>query len=110
MSSSHPALLAFSKLHPGWELCATDSLGLSGGLLTAWDPSVARHKAFVSCSSILVKDVLRNQSFKLTYLNCYGPYNNRVPFWEAAVNEGIFKHPNLIIVGDLNFTLLDVEI
>ena len=31
-------------------------------------------------------------------------------FWDAAVYDGLFNFPNLIIVGDLNFTLLDVEI
>ena len=33
-----------------------------------------------------------------------------IPFWEAVVNEGIFRNPNLIIPGDLNFTLLATDI
>ena len=35
MCSTFPALYAFSKLFPKWEFCATDAIGLSGGLLTA---------------------------------------------------------------------------
>ena len=38
MCSTYPALLAFSKLLPSWEFCATDASGLLGGLLTAWNP------------------------------------------------------------------------
>ena len=32
------ALYLFSKLKPGWEFCAFDASGLSGGLLAGWDP------------------------------------------------------------------------
>ena len=104
------SLLSFAKFRPGWEFCATDSLSLSRGLLTTWDPSVFCCKTFVSPSGILVKAVFRNQPLELSCLNCYGPYHNRTVFWEAIVNEGIFDHTNLIIAHDLNFTLSDVEI
>ena len=43
-------------------------------------------------------------------LNYYGPYQNRDLFWDAAVEGGIFNHPNLIIAVDLNFTLSDADI
>ena len=32
------SLLLFSKLKPGWEFCAFDALGLSGGLLAGRNP------------------------------------------------------------------------
>ena len=75
-----------------------------------WDPLVARCKDFVSTTGILVKVCLRGLITELAYLNYYGPYLNREIFWDDAVDGGIFNHPNFLIVGDLNFTLLDVEI
>ena len=104
------ALLSFSKIRNGWELCATDSLGISVGLLSTWDPTVVHCKAFVSPYGILVRAVLRNQPLELSYLNSYGPYINRTLFSKAVVNEGSFYHANLIIAGDIKFNLLDAEI
>ena len=46
MSSTYPALLAFSKLHLGWEFCAISSKGLSSGILLGWNPLRVRCKAF----------------------------------------------------------------
>ena len=38
MTSTYPALFAFSKLCPGWEFYALDSSGISGGILSGWNP------------------------------------------------------------------------
>ena len=40
------ALYLFSKLKPGWEFCASDAFGLSGGLIAGWYPHLVRCKAF----------------------------------------------------------------
>ena len=36
-------------------------------------------------------------------MNIYGPYNNRVEFWDYFKNFDISRKENLIIGGDLNF-------
>ena len=41
----------------------------------------------------------------MNIVNIYGCYNNRVEFWDAFKNFVISKKENLIIGGDLNFTL-----
>ena len=43
-------------------------------------------------------------------MNCYGTYSNKAFFWDNILAGGIFYYPNLILVGDLNFTLSDAEI
>ena len=58
----------------------------------------------------MVKVLLRNQPLELSCINCYDPYHNRTLFWDVVVDEGIFNHPNLIIVGDLNLTLSNADI
>ena len=73
MCSTYPALLAFSKLMPNWEFCATSALGLSRGLLTTWNPLLVRCCAFETVAGILVKARFYGLSTPLATLNCYDP-------------------------------------
>ena len=80
MTSPYPALFSFSKLCPGWEFCALSSKGLSGGILSGWNPKLLKCKAFHTAAGILLKASIRGSSFELSILNCYGPYLNRNSF------------------------------
>ena len=104
MTSSYLALFAFSKLFPGWEFCALSSKGLSGGILSGWNPKLLKCKSFHIAAGILLKASIRGSSFKLSILNCYGPYLNRDSFWSVVAIGGLLSLPNLILAGDLNFT------
>ena len=55
MNSTFPTLLAFSKLCPGWEFYAINSFGLSGGVLSGWNPKLVKCKAFHTVAGILLK-------------------------------------------------------
>ena len=110
MTSPYPTLYAFSKLCPGWEFCALSSNGLSGGILSGWNPKIFKCKAFHTVAGILLKASVRGSSLNLSILNCYGPYLNRVSFWEATASGGLLSLPNLILAGDLNLTLNASEI
>ena len=80
MTSPYPALYAFSKLCPGWEYCALSSNGLSGGILSGWNPKINKCKAFHTTAGILLKASIWGSSLNLSILNCYGPYLNRDTF------------------------------
>jgi hypothetical protein len=41
----------------------------------------------------------------ITLLNVYGPCVDRKLFWEKVAGRGLLDHRNLILVGDLNFTI-----
>ena len=82
MCSTFPALYAFSKLLPNWEFCATSASGLSGGLLTAWNPRMVRCRAYETPTGILVKAKFRGMVDILDIINCYGPYKDREIFWD----------------------------
>ena len=110
MTSTYPALIAFSKLCPGWEFCALNSNGLSGGLLSGWNPKILKCKAFHTSAGILLKALIRGSTLKLSLLNCYGPYLNRDLYWKFVADGGLLSLPNLVLAGDLNLTLNASEI
>ena len=78
--------------------------------MSGWNPRVACCEAFITPTSILVKACFLGSDFPLSSLNYYDIYINRGLFWDSALARGLFNIPNLLIVGDLNFTLFDVEI
>ena len=69
MCSPYPSLLAFSKLRPSWEFCATSAKGLSGGLLSGWDPLRVRCRAYETSVGILVKARIRGTLSTLSIMN-----------------------------------------
>ena len=97
-------------MKPGWEFCAIDALGLSGGILSAWNPHLIHCKAYHSFVGILLTASFKGLDSVFSIVNCYGPYANKTSYWDSAVAGGIFNYPNLILDGDLNFTIFDLEI
>jgi hypothetical protein len=55
---------------------------------------------------VLIVDLGQN----FTILNIYGPYQDRVPYWESLVPRYFFLRDNVIIGGDLNFSLGEIEV
>ena len=110
MCGTFSALYAFSKLFPKWEFCATDANGLSGGLLSAWDPQIVRCRAYRTCVGILLQASFRGLTYPLSIINTYGPYKNRESFWDTALASGFRTSPNLILGGDLNLILNSSEV
>ena len=80
MCSDLPALLSFSKILPSWEYCAISARGLSGGLLSAWNPLIVKCRAYHTFAGILLQAHFRGLSNPIHVLNVYGPYEYRIPF------------------------------
>lgn len=47
----------------------------------------------------------QGQNFSINIMNVYAPYRNREPFWKKLFESEIFDIDNILIAGDLNFTL-----
>ena len=103
-------LYLFSKLKPGWEFCASDATGLSGGLLAGWDPHLVRCKVFSSLAGIILKANFKGLAETFTVINCYGPYTQRAIYWNNLVAGGLLGLPNLLLARDLNFTISSSEV
>lgn len=45
-----------------------------------------------------------------SFLNVYGPFHDRRPFWEDLLSDDVMDSQNMIIGGDFNLTLSEREI
>jgi hypothetical protein len=61
-------------------------------------------------NSISVKLMDKDAKFSFSMVHIYGPYVDRVPFWEDLSLLGSFSGPFMVVGGDLNFTLSLYEI
>jgi hypothetical protein len=86
------------------------SVGKSGGLLVAWDPSKFDLKPYVCCGGLLVTGSSYELKEQISFLNVYGPCSDRKTFWEKIGDRGILSLKHLIVAGDFNFTMSEGEI
>jgi endonuclease/exonuclease/phosphatase family metal-dependent hydrolase len=99
------ARVFLSTLRPLWFVCVVNSVGKSGGLLAAWDPTKFDLEPFLSCGGILLTGTCCENKRQLTLLNVYGPCMDIITFWDKVSALGLLAGMNLIVVGDFNFTL-----
>ena len=104
------SLILFSKIKHGWEYCALDADGLSGGLLAGWNPLLVQVKDFSSLAGIIVRVTIKGIEDTLSVINYYDPYTQRIDFWDNIVADGLLSLQNIILVGDLNFTISSSEV
>jgi hypothetical protein len=99
----------FAKLLLKWHFCGVDSIGISRGLLMAWNPCKSDFGALLTPTGIFLEGVIKDTTLKFKMINGYGSYADKVVFWEDLKRFGIFDVENLIMGGDLNFTILSME-
>jgi hypothetical protein len=100
-----------SSLLLGWLFMGLDAAGRSGGLATGWRTKsikLLNSWALNSCLGIDIFVEGLGKEFRI--LNVYGPYLDRTPFWETLLSLKILKVENLILGGDLNFSLGEAEV
>ena len=100
----------FLKKKYGRKVCVIDSIGLLGSLLASWNPLSAHLKHFQTCGSILLELNMKGFSHSFYIINCLGPYKYLEFFWNSVENNGLLNICNIILVGNLNFTLFATEI
>lgn len=89
---------------------AMATAGLSGGFVVLWNRLWVWAKAFSYSVGILIEGHLHRYQGHIHILNLYGPYKNRMAFWDALFASGIMDLASLIIAGDFKYTVgLDEE-
>jgi hypothetical protein len=62
-------------------------------------------RPFLCCGGIILTGTCLELNLSITLLNVYGPCVDIKYFWEKVAVRGHLDHQNLILVGDLNFTV-----
>lgn len=87
-----------------------DVRGHYGGLALGWDSRKIQMEGTWSIPLTLGTDGLFvDLGSRFTFLNIYGSHNGRVNFWSDLLNKPIVKRYNLILGGDMNFSIKVVE-
>ena len=95
----------------GWSFVTLDVRGRSGGLAVGWKLSTAKLLNSWGRDSVLGVELLSvDLGTQLSVINVYGPYLNRVPFWDSLLQDPFIGGDSVVVGGDLNFSLGQTEI
>ena len=85
---------------------AQSAKGHLGGLAIGWNPSILHCVNSWGASFGMGLEIFwAKANLHLNVINIFGPFNNRVAFWESVQASQFLKGDNVVIGGDLNFTL-----
>lgn len=104
------SLYFFGKTIKRLELHWIGLFGNSEGIISGWKESVLVTKSFFVSSGLVLEVFVKGLNKTFKFLNVYGPYLDKRPNWDRIFQSTIILGPNLIIEGDLNFTLNSREI
>ena len=90
----------------GWSFLTLDARGRSGGLEVGWKTSsIQLINAWGSEAVLGIEVFVADLGISLNVVNVYGPYLNRVPFWDSLLQNPLVSGDRLVLGGDLNFLL-----
>lgn len=97
---------ALGSLLPGWVFMAADASGHSGGIAMGFKQGKLKVLSSWGLQNVLGMEVVSSEfDFPLTIVNVYGPCQGRAMFWNEFLSKSLVQDKNLIIGGDLNFSM-----
>jgi len=97
---------SLSKMMMGWSSMTVDATGRSGCLaLGVKDSSVKLLNSWVSDLVLRAEVYSLELCSKFSLINIYGSCQHRVLIWNNLISNSFMKNPNMIVGGDLNFSL-----
>jgi hypothetical protein len=64
----------------------------------------------MTSAGILFDGLVKDLNKRLKLINCYCPYGDIHELWDTIKRDGLLKDNNLILGGDLNFTISNREV
>jgi len=84
--------------------------GRSGGISTGWNPKTVKFIRYWGFEYGIGLNVLSLETFlEVMVLKLYGPYHKRTLFWEDLGQKYFLNSQKIILGGNLNFFLMEVE-
>ena len=106
LASSEEIKGAICKLFPSWSFFTLDTKGWSRGLVVGWrDGRLKVLNTWGMYQAIGLEVYSTDLYSSIPILNVYGPYIDKVPFWNSLLSKSQLGHSNLLVSGDLNFSL-----
>eukprot|EP00253_Pinus_taeda_P032607 PITA_32607 len=91
---------------PSWAFQAIDASGRSGGLAIGVNNRSTEILNFFGGRNFIGLDIISHQIGRtIRLINIYGPCTNRANFWRHLLEYEIFNADNILLGGDLNFSL-----
>jgi len=92
------------------DFVGSDVRGILGGLDIGWNLKTVKVIRYWGFEYGIGLSVLSAETFfEVMVLKLYGPYQKRTLFWEALGQKSFLNSENIILGGDLNFSLREVE-
>jgi len=110
MVASDSFILEFKKFLSGWVFFVVDSVGNSSGRIRGWSLQRKLLNSFSIFSGLLTKVFSLELDWSFFFLNLYGTYEGKEHFWYRLFGLQCLHMDNLIIGGDLNFTIRNEHI
>lgn len=85
-------------------------MGNFGGVIIRWHDNMNVKNCFFVFSGLVIEVVVKGLNKYFKVYNAYGPYLNKCPYSDKIFNSMNIQGHNIIMVGDLNFTLNSMEI
>lgn len=110
LGMSLEVLSTLSSILPGWHFQALDSFGHSGGLALGFREGRLKLVNLWGMDHALGMEVQSPDfGFPLLILNIYGLCQERLSFWNNLLSKSVMGSQNLVIGGDLNFSIGNAE-
>ena len=91
---------------PGWSFVTLDARGRSGGLAVGWNNRCVKMLNSWGTEAVLGVEVFSEElGMSLLVVNVYGPYINRVPFWDSLLQNPLVTSDTVVMGGDFNLSL-----
>eukprot|EP00253_Pinus_taeda_P033090 PITA_33090 len=101
-----PLVQSLNSWMPNWTFHALDATGRSGGLAIGIHNRAIKIRNIWGDRGFIGLDVyVLSMEMDIQVINVYGPCSNRATFWSALLESELLKEDNIILDGDLNFTM-----
>jgi hypothetical protein len=104
MGVSEGVISALESMLHGWNFEAIDTRGRLGVVALGWKQKGCKcENAWIIDYGLALELFVEELGRNVIVLNIYGPYHDKVRYWEYVFSRSFMNGQRFIIGGDLNF-------